>query len=229
MARRKVFVLVGAAVITVVSTGFNSPTGHLCKASVAAQKGVESEHLFVDAAEQHPPLSATENLRALVAGCPPDRVVAWLDLDDWLAHPLALSRVEKEHNEGAWATWGSYAELDGTRGEASQPTLDHAYRKSPWIFSHLKTFRAGLLQRIQDDDLKLDGEWLTRSVDVAVMLPILEQAGRTRARFIEDILVIYNFTSSFEANAKHRSEVDEERNIAERIRQKRRYARLAEL
>jgi hypothetical protein len=215
--------------VTVVSTGFNAPTKRLCIASVAAQKDVEVEHIYVEAGKQSPPLTVTENVLAAVRDLPKDRIVAWLDGDDWLAHDRALERVVAEHEAGAWVTWGSYMHVDGVRGPAAQPTLDHAYRKSPWIYSHLKTFRAGLLQRVQDDDLKLDGEWVSLAVDVAFMLPILEQAGRTRARFIENVLVVYNFAHSYEANVSRREEIEHERNVADRIRAKRKYARLEAL
>jgi hypothetical protein len=61
------------------------------------------------------------------------------------------------------------------------------------------------------------------------MLPILEQAGRTRARFIENVLVVYNFAHSYEANVSRREEIEHERNVADRIRAKRKYARLEAL
>ena len=41
--------------VTVLSTGFRAPTARICRASVAAQRGVQVEHRYVEASEQSPP------------------------------------------------------------------------------------------------------------------------------------------------------------------------------
>lgn len=214
--------------VTVVSTGFNAPTKRLCLASVAAQKGVTVDHIYVEASEQSPPKTGIENFVDAVRELPPDRVVAWIDGDDWLAHDRALHTIALVHATGVWATWGSYMHIDGTKGIAA-PVLDEAYRKHPWVFSHLKTMRAGLVHRIQPDDLKVDGAFSPRCADVAIMLPVLEQAGRRRVQFVEDTLYVYNFDNSFESSASREAIAREERGTEAKFRAKRRYARLEAL
>jgi Methyltransferase domain len=186
--------------VTVISTGFKAPTAHLCRASVAAQVGVQVEHRYVEASEQRPPKTKIENLLEQVADLPPDRIVALVDGDDWLAHPEALARVAETHRRGAWVTYGQFMDVRGGTGFAA-PYERPDYRQMPWLATHLKTFRAGLMQRIDPEDLKFEGSWIERDDDPAFMFPILEMAGHRRQFFIADILYVYNSTASWETTA----------------------------
>lgn len=181
--------------ITVISTGWNATTKHLCLASVAAQVGVVVEHRYIEASEQAIPLGAGQNLARACDDLPPDRIVAWVDGDDWLAHRRALVSVQSAHDAGAWVTWGQFMTSDNEPGFASDYGVQDEPRACSWRATHLKSVRAGLVQRIRADDLQWpDGApW-----DMAIMFPVLEMAGPGRRRFLSDVLYIYHEPSSYE-------------------------------
>lgn len=230
--------------VVVVSTGKAAPTKERCLESVATQSLV-ALHFYVDAAEQDPPKTVTENLRAVLNACflstnplgfcsctiKDTDVVVWLDGDDWLAHEHVIERVAtvyREHPE-TWLTYGSFRFADGRPGWAKPYEAEHFeheplyYRREDWRGTHLRTFRAGLFRKIKPDDLAFD-----LAVDQAVMLPMLEMAGAAHARFVPEVLCIYNYASSFE----HRAgplDLARERKAVEAIRRRPPYERLARL
>jgi hypothetical protein len=213
--------------VTVISTGFRAPTARVCRASVAAQQRVEVEHRYVEASEQSPPKTKIENLLAAVADLASDAIVALVDGDDWLAHPHALAIVADAHARGAWVTYGQFMNTAGEKGFASAYEAAD-YRRGPWRATHLKTFRAGLMQRIRHEDLKFEGRWIDRGDDPSFMIPILEMAGPKRSFFVPEILYIYNSASNWESGAPH-AERAREKAIEQFIRSKRPYPRLASL
>ncbi len=214
--------------VWVVSTGFNPPTGHLCVASVAAQVGVDCEHIVVNAAEQYPPKPASQNLYEACQGIPPEDVIAWVDADDWLAKPDALARVAKWYADDSdlLLSYGSFIDSAGVA-----PTWMRAYppdadvREHEWMASHLRTFKAGLFQRLTPEDLQLDGEWLSLGVDQAVMLPMREKACYTRRHFCPVPLVVYNVATSWGAHARP-ADLDREAEVVARVRAKARKVRM---
>jgi hypothetical protein len=140
------------------------------------------------------------NLWPLWRSLPEDEVVVWLDGDDYFATPYALEIVARAHAHGALATYGQFMWADGSIGFAA-PVGDDP-RREPWRATHLKTFRAGLVKRIREEDLKTpDGRW-TFVTDQPVMLPVLELAGG-RAAFIPNILCVYDVPNLQTAIARH--------------------------
>ena len=185
---------------------------------------VESQ-LIADAAEQLPPKIITQNLYDTIGALDPDDVVVWLDADDWLAHDRVAERVIAMHDAGALVTYGQYITSDGQPGHC-QAYVRHDYRREPWYASHLKTFRAGLFQKLAPEDLQLDGEWLSLAVDVAVMLPMMEMAGPDRVLFCDEVLAVYHAPSSFEASASPEDRA-REKMVEARVRAKVRKERCA--
>jgi glycosyltransferase involved in cell wall biosynthesis len=157
------------------------------------------------------PQASLANLRPIWNSLPDDEVVVWLDGDDWLAHATVLERLARAygHPTAPWLTYGQF-EFDvpppgypGKRGFAAPYGRRVDYRRSPWLATHLKTFRAGLAKRIDDADLKTpDGRWVEYCTDRVTMLPMLEMAAG-RYAFIEDVLCIYNYTASFGATNRY--------------------------
>jgi hypothetical protein len=184
--------------ITVISTSNAAQSREKCLLSVQAQRLVDYEHVYIDATEQVPPRSPLANVIEAVNALPDDRVVAFVDGDDWLCRFDALLIVERMHKAGALVTYGSFRFADGRPA-----TWQGAYkpgenvRTTQWRASHLKTCRAGLFKRIRQADLELDGELLQHARDMAVMFPLLEMAG-DRAVFCSEILYTYNFANSTE-------------------------------
>ena len=198
----------------VISTGLNTPAmaRMRCLRSVKEQIGVDRQHVFLDAASTVPPMAHFEYLDQMIRDMPKNEIVVSLDLDDWLARPDALALVKKHHDDGAWVTYGSFRHADGRAGFCRQ--LEGDPRKLPWVTSHLKTFRAGLFQRIKTDDLKLDGEWLQHARDLALMFPLLDMAGRERSHFVPEDLAIYNYANSGEFKGPESVRAEERRCVA---------------
>lgn len=147
----------------------------------------------------------------------PETIVIEVDGDDWLATAGAVSRVVREYerpsSEGpeVWLTFGQYRFFpQGQHGFASPYPPDvvaaGAFRRDAWRASHLKTYRAGLFQQIAMQDLRRPlvgrcskgggletsgGDWVDRTYDQLIMLPLLEMAGERHA-FIPDVLYEYN-------------------------------------
>lgn len=140
------------------------------------------------------------NLLPCWRSLPDDEVIVWLDGDDWLAVPSALATVAKAHADGAWVTYGSFI-TDQGGGGFSAPSSRNA-RREPFRASHLKTFRAGLVKAMRDDDFRdVDGRYSSLCNDLRVMFALLEMAPPGTARFIPNILSVYNMRHSFTVNA----------------------------
>ncbi len=206
--------------ITVLSTGLAAPTKARCIESVRVQRGVDFEHIYIEAAEQASPKTKIQNLVEAIEPLPPDRIVALVDGDDWLAHDRALASSARFYEAGALVTYGNFVRSDyaSSRGVAAY-AAGSSPRLEPFQASHLKTFRAGLFQRIRRDDFMFEGDWLPFGIcdDVAFMVAILEMAGEDRARFNPEAVYIYNMASPL-AFYRDRGKVELQSRIAARLR-----------
>lgn len=214
--------------MVVVSTGFNAPTKDRCLESVEAQT-CPLRHIYVEAGLQDPPRLAVQNAYEAIHTLDKNDIVAMLDGDDWLSHPEALAYVQSLYNKDPdlWLTYGSFVFSDGRPGFAA-PYPHGNFRQHPWLATHLKTFRAGLFQKIKKEDLQVNGEWQRLVWDTAIMYPMLEMAGPDRILFIEDILYVYNLASSFEWNASS-AELALERKMDQLTRARPPYGKVKEL
>jgi hypothetical protein len=193
--------------VTVVSPGLRAGTKARCLESVARQRGVRFEHVYIEAGDQSPPLTALQNQYDAIVRLPSTRIVVLLDGDDWLACDDALLRVAREHERGAWLTYGSFVDADGQPGFAAP--VQGAPRQVPWTSTHLKSLRAGLVQAVRQQDLmgpegsllRGEGGWLRAAADQALMLPALEMATAARARFVPDILCVYDNSGSLHVDS----------------------------
>jgi len=125
----------------------------------------------------------------------PETIIVVLDLDDWFANNTVLEKLNKIYStEGCWVTYGSCKRQDTGLIEPN-PSHSREYTsiRVAWYYTHLKTFKAFLFDRINPIDFKdRSGNWLQYSYDRFLMYPILEMTPKKRIRFIKDILVTYN-------------------------------------
>ena len=143
---------------------------------------------------------ALANHVAMLGRCEPDEVAVCLDGDDQLAHPGVLTHLAALYaRPEVWMTYGSYAydlESRDPRGDGSGICRalppDMHDRRAGWMASHLKTFRVWLFRQVKDDDLRFHGEYIDAAPDVALMMPMLEMAGPEHARFVSEVLYLYN-------------------------------------
>ena len=146
--------------------------------------------------------TALENIHdAIVNHCDPDDIVVLVDGDDWLPNKNVLSYINDFYNQNnCWIMYGQANWTDGRRGFASAYSAEEFknIRKSPFRVSHLRTFRAGLYQKIKEQDSEFScmkdssGGFYKMTYDVAIMFPILEMAGVEKVAFNDTILYIYN-------------------------------------
>lgn len=200
-------------VFIVTSTGKNCDP-RPCIESVAAQTYKSYLHHYIAAdintyhtvrghpgTTRHSELGVVENVFRVWRDLADDHVIVWLDGDDWLANPRVLDNLAALYRaRDPWLTYGSFrfsedpgftTPLLGTRYPDGQVP-----RRGPWRASHLKTFRAGLVKRVREEDLKRpDGTWTEFCTDRVFMLPMLEMAGE-RYEAVPEVLSVYNWGSS---------------------------------
>ena len=146
--------------------------------------------------------TALENLHdAIMNHCEPDDIVVFVDGDDWLPNKKVLSYINEFYEEtNCWIMYGQAQWTDGRRGFACAYTEEQfkQLRETPFRVSHIRTFRAGLYQKIKEQDpsfscLKDAGQnYYKMTYDVAIMFPIMEMAGYDKVKFNDTILYTYN-------------------------------------
>jgi len=162
-----------------------------------------------------------------IHSCKDEEVVVTLDGDDWFAHRDVLARINREYQEhDAWLTYGNYISFPWMRSSvcASIDPAVHAarsYRTAPWVTSHIRTYYAWLFKQIKKEDLQENGAFWGMSGDIALMLPMLEMAGKEHIRFIPDILYIYNVETPLN---EYKLRAIEQHRIEQLLRSKEQYA-----
>jgi glycosyltransferase involved in cell wall biosynthesis len=137
-------------------------------------------------------------------------IIVTVDGDDWLAGIFVLSHLNRVYSDDVWLTYGSFLPVSGGYQNTCQPlssthTFDdygravhnslnsRSYRKSgALVTSHLRTFKRGLWDKINIEDLKDEsGKFYLVAWDLAFMYPMIEMAG-SHVKFIDRVLYFYN-------------------------------------
>ena len=152
---------------------------------------------------------AMANFYRTIHSCNNDEIIVILDGDDWFAHESVLKKLNSYYaNPNIWMTYGSYLEYpEYHRGACAQKIpkkvlLEHgvrSYDKKGFIFSHVRTFYAGLFKKIKKVDFLYEGNFFEAACDVAMMIPMAELAGE-HVCFVKDILYIYNIRNPISDN-----------------------------
>ena len=102
-----------------------------------------------------------------------------MDGDDELIGKQVLKLFNSVfQKEQAWFVYSNFLSIRGNAGY-SRPfpasiIKNNAFRKYPFVTSHLRAFYTQLFVNIKEDDLKDDnGEYLKAANDVAICIPIL--------------------------------------------------------
>lgn len=169
---------------------------------------------------------------AITQYCAPNDIIVCMDGDDRLSCPDAISFIRKYYMQhDCWVLYGQYADSDGNPGLSapfSSPN-DFLTLRTCWRTSHIRTFRAGLFQRIREQDPELtcfrddDGQWLTAAVDAAMMFPLLEMAGFSRTHFNEKVLYTYNLENQY---SHHNHDIVNQDTCYHLVRQRRPFAQV---
>jgi glycosyltransferase involved in cell wall biosynthesis len=136
--------------------------------------------------------AAYSRWRAIVrADVDPEDVFVLLDMDDYLPHEHVLQRVDAEYRNGAQVTYGSYVFENGESWpqRAYEPGED--VTEATFWCTHLRTFKARLVEDIDPLWFIYNGEWIQKCTDVALMLPVMLAADPGTVRHIPDTLYVY--------------------------------------
>lgn len=124
-------------------------------------------------------------------------IVVTMDGDDWFPDPWVLDRVMRAYADNrTLVTYGNFAYWQNERIVKKgycRPIDDVGnVRSHPWVSSALRTFRALLLRRIDEEDFMWEGSHIPSAADHALMFAALEMAGQGRYRCLPDVNYIYN-------------------------------------
>jgi len=141
---------------------------------------------------------ALANLDMVIRTLDPKKVVVTVDGDDILAHPRVLNILASIYaNPSIWLTYGSWKSEPKGFVCPCQPipreiSQANAFRSWQWVASQLRTFYAGLFQKIKPEDLLYEGKYFPTTWDLAMMFPMLEMASKSHFQYVPDIVYIYN-------------------------------------
>ncbi len=202
-------------------------TGLLAK-SYIKMSGQEKRVTFIQNEKR---VGALANIYHAAWLCDPTEIIVNLDGDDWLADEEVLSTLSRVYDDpDVWMTYGQFVMYPcGTMGWAEQvPSVvieNNLFRAYLWVTSHLRSYYAGLFQKINREDLLNEGEFFPMAGDLALMFPMLEMAG-IHSRFVPDVLYIYNIATS---NNDYKVDHSLQLHLTSVIRSKEKYKPLAEL
>ena len=130
----------------------------------------------------------------------PEDIIVEIDGDDWLLHPFVLQYLNEIYqDENIWMTYGQYVhypsgEVGGHYSLHLQDNVDmlNSYRANVFPYSHLKTYKAFLLDNITDEDLTdvNTGAYFNAAADFALCMPLVEMAGKSRIFRVEEPLYV---------------------------------------
>lgn len=121
-------------------------------------------------------------------------IIVELDGDDWFYNDSVLQKVFDKYNKNKnlWITNGSFIYSDGRMGFSSKVN-PKTIRKDPFLFSHLRTWKASLWRKIDEDYFKdTDGNYFKAAPDAAYSFAMVEIAGDNHYEFCPEILLVYN-------------------------------------
>jgi hypothetical protein len=103
---------------------------------------------------------------------------------------------------------------------------ENSYRKYPFVTSHLRAFYTQLLLNVKEEDLRDEqGEYLRAANDVAICIPVLEQA-HTHVAYVPELTYLYNSNTGLN---NHALRLKEQRSNDRKVRTHKKYAEVLDL
>lgn len=176
-------------------------------------------------------LKAVDSVKENLDG---EDIIVEVDGDDWLSSAFVLDYLSEIYKDGSvWMTYGQYQMFPtGMVGGHYSMTIDNGvdlnndYRKAPFPYSHLKTYKLWLLERVDRRDLidPKTGEVWSSAWDHALCIPMVEMAGKSHIHRCDDILYVLNRSQELQNEGKTR--VEEQKRAEADIRQLKRYKKI---
>lgn len=171
-------------------------------------------------------IGALENIYNAVWQCNPSEIIVTVDGDDWLPDGNVLQFLNQMYSDpDVWMTYGQYKLFPNEMTGGAEPIPEcviscNSFREYPWVSTHLRTFYAGLFQKIKKDDFLHNGAFFPVTWDLAFMFPMLEMAGM-HSRFVSTIVYVYNIATPISDNKLHKALIQE---LETEIRSRERYS-----
>lgn len=163
-----------------------------------------------------------------------DDIIVEVDGDDWLSSSFVLQYLNQIYqNENIWMTYGHYQTWpSGNLGGHYHMHIDdrvnqlNAHRQVAFPYSHLKTYKFWLLNKVNKQDIidPTTNELFSSAWDHALCLPMVEMAGKEHIYRTNDILYVLNRADDLQNEGKSR--VNEQKATEQRIRQSKVYNKL---
>lgn len=157
----------------------------------------------------------------------PEDIIVEIDGDDWLLHCFVFQYLNQVYQDpNIWMTYGQYihypsGELGGHYNLHLDDLVDkhNAYRKAIFPYSHLKTFKAFLMDNLKEDDITdpTTGKYFNAAADFALSMPLVEQAGKNRIFRVSEPIYVYNVSEDLESESNNR--ITLQKQVENRIRQ----------
>ncbi len=149
-------------------------------------------------------------------------IIVEVDADDWLLHPFVFNHLNEAYQDpNAWMTYGHYVQYPtGTVGGHFFMHLpDSDIRQQPFAYSHLKTYKAWLFDKVPRDYLidPRTGKYWKTTADFAMCMPMVEMAGKNRIVRFDDPTYVYNVSDDLQSESQ--SNLREQKEAERLIRQ----------
>lgn len=148
---------------------------------------------------------ALANIYEAVHSCKPEEICVIIDGDDAAAHNDVLTFLNRTYQDpNVWLTYGQFewfpARIPGFSFQIPNWVIDNnGIREYRWITTHLRTFYAGLFQKIKKEDLLYEETFYKAAWDLGMMYPMVEMAAY-HTKFIPEILYSYNTANQINDN-----------------------------
>jgi glycosyltransferase involved in cell wall biosynthesis len=200
-------------------------TGEQVAEFMANQTKVPPERFLLVRNEEQ--LRAMPNLRrAAREFCKPYEIFMIIDGDDELLGRQVLKLFNAVfQKEKAWFVYSNFISIRGNVG-FSRPfppkvIANNSYRKYPFVTSHLRAFYTQLFLNIREEDLQdSKGNYLRAANDVAICIPILEQA-HEKVAYIKELTYYYNSNTG---QNNHQLRLKEQKDNDRMLRKRKPYA-----
>jgi glycosyltransferase involved in cell wall biosynthesis len=153
----------------------------------------------------------------------PEDIIVEVDADDWLLHPFVFDYLNQAYQDPyVWMTYGHYIEYPtGQVGGHFHMHLrdDNNVREYPFAYSHLKTYKAWLFDRIPEDYFRdpRTGKYWKTTADFAICMPMVEMAGKDRIVRFDQPIYVYN--RSEDLGSESMTKLEEQKEAERLIRQ----------
>ena len=157
-----------------------------------------------------------------------DDIVVFIDGDDWLANSEVLTNLNNFYNQNqCWVTYGGmmvYSGGDSFTEPSPQNTIysdevhdNNNYRNDIWRSSHLKTMRGFIFKKIDKNDFKVDGNYITFADDLVMMYAAMEMSPKDKIKSVNFYSYIYNNSEEDRLIKENKEGLYQEQTIRSRI------------